>query len=97
MSIMSNISWMENEAYKHADEMEELLRKAYKQGIDDAWDNVKSLWNNGTCSFEWSAGEMMNYAERDEKYRTDVKKLADEMGIHTLYAIVCDMRGETDG
>ena len=36
---MSNIAWMENEAYKHADEMEEMLNKAYKQGIDDAWND----------------------------------------------------------
>ena len=93
---MSNISWMENEAYKHADEMEEMLNKAYKQGIDDAWNNVKDLWNNGVCSFEWSADEMMRYAENDEKNRKNVEKLAEEIGIHKLYAIVCDMRGESN-
>ena len=91
---MSNIAWMENEAYKFADEMEEMLNKAYKQGIDDAWNNVKDLWNKGICSFEWSADEMIHYAESNEKNRKNVEKLAEEIGIHNLYAIVCDMRGE---
>lgn len=92
---MSDISWMESVAYQHAESMEEMLNKAYKQGASDAWCNVKHLMENGVLiSLDWSADEMMIQGERDEKYRIDVKKLADEMGIHTLYAIVRDMRGE---
>lgn len=93
---MSDISWMESEAYAHADRMNEMLEKAYKQGVNDAWGNIKALWNKGTLSFEWSADEMMLYADKDEKCRAKVKLIADEIGIHALYAMVRDMRGEQD-
>lgn len=91
---MSDISWMEAEAYNMADRIEESLNKAYKQGITDAWNNVKALWNNGTLSMEWSADEMMLYAEKKDKCRIDVERIANDIGINALYAMVRDMRGE---
>ena len=91
---MSNISWMEAESYSLADRMSGMLDKAYKQGVSDAWGNVKDLWNEGTFSVAWSADEMMLYAEKGSKCRADVKKIADEIGIHALYAMVREMRGE---
>lgn len=102
---MSDINWMEEEAYSMAEKFEESLNKAYKQGVTDAykqgvtdtWNNVQALWNNGTFSIEWSADEMMHYAENECKHFEDVKKLADEMGINALYAMVCSMRGEQNG
>ncbi len=95
---MSDISWMEAEAYNMADKIEESLNKAYKQGVTDAWNNVQALWNNNsTFSFEWSADEMMRYAENECKHFEDVKKLAEEMGINALYAVVRSIRGEQDG
>ena len=93
---MSDIQWMEAEAYAYADRMQEMLDKAYKQGVSDAWDNVKELWNGGTFSVEWSAYEMMHYAEMEDKHHKDVEKLAEEMGIHALYAMVRSMRGDED-
>ena len=93
---MSDTDWMEAEAYNLADRFNEALDKAYKQGINDAWSSVKDLWDRGICSFDWSADEMMKYADRDEKCRIKVKSLADEIGIHALYAMVRDMRGEQD-
>lgn len=92
---MSDIQWMEAEAYAHADRMQEMLDKAYKQGVSDAWANVKELWDSGTFSAEWSAEEMMRYAEKGSKCRLDVQKIADEIGIHALYAMVRDMRGDS--
>ena len=71
-----------------------MLDKAYKQGVSDAWSNVINLWNAGTFSVEWSADEMMRYAETGRKCRDDVKKIADEIGSHALYAMVREMRGE---
>ena len=91
---MADIEWMEAEAYAQADRMSEMLDKAYKQGVSDAWNNVKTLWDSGTCSFEWSADEMMVYAEKKSKYSADIKAIADAIGIHALYAMVRDMRGE---
>ena len=91
---MSDISWMEAEAYGLADGINKALDKAYKQGVNDAWDNTKTLWNNGTCSFEWSAEEMMLYAEKGDKCRIDVERIANDIGINALYAMVRDMRGE---
>lgn len=91
---MSDISWMEAESYSLADRMSGMLDKAYKQGVRDAWSNVKDLWNEGTFSVAWSADEMMLYAEKGSKCRADVKKIADEIGIHALYAMVREMRGE---
>ena len=93
---MSDISWIEAEAYNTADKIEESLNKAYKQGVTDAWNNAKALWNNGTCSFEWSAEEMMLYAEKGDKCRIDVERIANDIGIDALYAMVRDMRGEQD-
>ena len=93
---MSNTEWMEAEAYAIADRLSESLNKAYKQGVSDAWANVKTLWNNGTCSFEWSAEEMMLYAEKGDKCRIDVERIANDIGINALYAMVRDMRGEQD-
>ena len=95
---MSDISWMEAEAYNMADKIEESLNKAYKQGVTDAWNNIKALWDNdGVFSTEWSADEMMLHAESKCKHFEDVKKLAEEMGINALYAMVRSMRGEENG
>lgn len=91
---MSNTDWMEAETYAMADRLNESLDKAYKQGVSDAWNNVIDLWNAGTFSVEWSADEMMRYAEKGNKCRADVEKIADEIGIHALYAMVREMRGE---
>lgn len=97
MNRVSNTEWMEAEAYAIADRLSESLDKAYKQGVSDAWANVKTLWNNGTYSFEWSAEEMMLYAEKGDKCRIDVERIANDIGINALYAMVRDMRGEADG
>ena len=91
---MSDTEWMEAEAYNLSDRMNEALDKAYKQGVSDAWANIKTLWNNGTCSFEWSAEEMMLYAEKGDKCRKDVERIANDIGINALYAMVRDMRCE---
>ena len=91
---MNNTGWMEAEAYAVADRLNESLNNAYKQGVSDAWNNVINLWNAGTFSVEWSADEMMQYAEKGSRCRADVKRIADEIGIHALYAMVKDMRGE---
>ena len=93
---MSDISWMEAEAYNMADRIEESLNKAYKQGVTDAWNNIKALWNNGTLSMEWSAEEMMLYAEKDDECRKEVENIANKIGIHALYDMVHKMRGEQD-
>ena len=42
---MSDTNWMEAEAYDLADKISEKLTMAYKQGVNDAWMNIKSLWN----------------------------------------------------
>ncbi|MBQ1570720.1 MAG: hypothetical protein IIZ78_06330 [Clostridiales bacterium] len=94
---MSDTNWMEAEAYDLADKISEKLTMAYKQGVNDAWMNIKSLWNEGVCSFEWSAEEMMLYAERTDKSRKEVEDIANKIGIHALYAMVREMRGENDG
>ena len=92
---MSDTNWMEAEAYGLAERMNEALDKAYKQGVSDAWCNAKALWNSGTCSsFELSAEEMMLYAERTDKSRKEVEDIANKIGIHALYAMVREMRGE---
>ena len=95
---MGKTDWMEEEAYAIADRIEESLDKAYEQGVNDAWSNAKTLWNNGPCyfSFEWSAEEMMLYAKKGEKCRNDVERIANEIGINALYSMVRDMRGEPD-
>lgn len=91
---MSDISWMDAEAYEIADRISQALNQAYKQGLSDAWSNAQMLWNEGLFTVEWSADEMMHYAEMEDKHHKDVEKLAEEMGIHALYAMVCSMRGE---
>ena len=96
VSRMSDTNWMEAEAYDLADKFSEKLTMAYKQGVSDAWMNIKSLWDKGVCSFEWSAEEMMLYAEKSDKCRKEVEKMADKIGIHALYAMVRDMRGEPE-
>lgn len=93
---MSDTNWMEAEAYDLADKFSEKLTMAYKQGASDAWMNVKSLLSKGGCSLEWSAEEMMLYAEETDKYRKDVEDIANKIGIHTLYAMVREMRGEEE-
>lgn len=93
---MSDTNWMEAEAYDLADRYSEQLSKAYKQGVSDAWMNIKRLWDKGVCSFEWSAEEMMLYAEKSDKCRKEVEDIADKIGIHALYAMVREMRGEPD-
>ena len=93
---MSDIQWMETEAYELCDRFSAALDKAYKQGVGDAWRNVKALWENGTFTVDWSAEEMMRYAENNVKCREDVEKIADQIGIHALYAMVSEMRGEND-
>ena len=94
---MSDIQWMEAYAYDHAEKLQNMLEQAYKQGVSDAWCNVVDLWNNGTFSIEWSADEMMLYAKKGSKCRSDIEKIADEIGINALYAMVRDMRGEGEG
>lgn len=91
---MSDISWMDAEAYDIADRISQALSQAYKQGVSDAWSNAKMLWNKRVFSVEWSADEMMRYAETEDKHRKDVEKLAEQMGIHALYAEVVALRGE---
>lgn len=91
---MSKTDWMENEAYTMAERINEALDKAYKQGINDAWESIKALWNDSTFSVEWSADEMIRLVENQSKHAEEVKKLADEMGISALYALVSFMRGE---
>ena len=93
---MSDISWMEEEAYDTADKFSQALSKAYEQGVTDAWSNTQMLWDRGLFSVEWSANEMMHYAEMEDKHLKEVEKLAEEMGIHALYAVVRSMRGEPD-
>lgn len=93
---MSDISWMDAEAYDIADRISQSLSNAYKQGVSDAWSNVQMLWNKGLFSVEWSDDEMMRYAEMEDKHRKDVERLAEEMGIHALYAMVRSMRGEQE-
>lgn len=91
---MSDIGWMEAEAYNLAERYENQLDQAYKQGVSDAWKNVQDLWDKGTLTITWSAEEMMVYAEKDEINREKVRKLASDIGINALYAIASDMRGE---
>lgn len=91
---MSDLEWMEAEAYALADRVNEQLDKAYKQGVRDAWRNVKVLWNDKKVfSVEWSAEEMMLYAENDVECREAIEKIADKIGIQALYAIVSNMKG----
>ncbi len=91
---MSDISWMDAEAYDIADRIIQALSQAYKQGVSDAWSNAQMLWNKGVFSVEWSAYEMMRYAEMEDKHHKEVEKLAEKMGIHALYAEVVALRGE---
>ena len=91
---MTDTEWMEAEAYEIADRLNEMLNKAYKHGASDTWEIVKTLWNTGTCSFEWSVDELMGHYEKESRYHSEVKKIADAIGIHALYAMVKDMRGE---
>ena len=93
-AVNESIISAQSEAYAIADRISEDLVKAYKQGINDAWESVKALWNDGTFSVEWSADEMMRLAENQSKHAEEVKKLADEMGISALYTLVSFMRGE---
>lgn len=93
---MSDTNWMEAEAYDIADKLSEKLTTAYKQGVSDAWMNVKSLLRKGGCSLEWSAEEMMLHAEKTDKCRKDVEEIANKIGIHALYAMVREMRGEEE-
>ena len=88
---MSDTEWMESEAYSLADRIEEDLRKAYKQGIVDAWTTARRLWNTGMLSFEWTADEMMAKAEQNDKYSKALEALAQEMGVHKLYEAVRNM------
>lgn len=94
---MSDKSWMDAESQDIEDRISQALGKAYKQGVVDAWSNAQMLWNKGLFSAEWSADEMMHYAEMEDKHYKAVERLAEEMGIHALYAMVCSMRGEQDG
>lgn len=94
MKKMSDISWMDAEAYDIADRISQALSQAYKQGVSDAWSNAQLLWSKGTFSIEWSTDEMMRYAEIEAKHRKDVEELAERMGIHALYAEVVALRGE---
>ncbi len=93
---MRDTNWMEAEVYDLTDKFVAKLTTAYKQGVSDAWMNVKGLRDKGVLSFEWSAEELMLYAEKTDKCRKDVEDIANKIGIHALYAMVREMRGEEE-
>ena len=93
---MGRNDWIEAAGYDMADKFVELLTRAYEAGVSDAWNAAKELYDSGTFSTAWDAKEMMTYYEKNQKSIEEVKKLADQMGIHALYAAVRELRGEVD-
>ena len=55
-------------------------REAYQRGLNEMWDIVRHLWENGTIDFSWDLGwSAEKILEEYQKWKKDAIKVGDEV------------------